>query len=131
MPEKNPNPLGAASSFLEQLVYAEIIWINVQCWPMLVLLKQEEQDAGRKSPLPVLCATVKLWAGVTPKCTPRLQNIQQKQNTKYLERESGKLNPNGMQNKSLQSTLLVILRNIISMCVMREKEINTIFSGLA
>lgn len=61
MPEKNPNPLGAASSFLEQLVYAEIIWINVQCWPMLVLLKQEEQDAGRKSPpLPVLCATVKL-----------------------------------------------------------------------
>lgn len=98
---------------------------------MLVLLKQEEQDAGRKSPpLSVLCATVKLWAGVTPKRTPRLQNTQQKQNTKYLERESGKLNPNGMQNKSLQSTLLVILRNIISMCDMGEKEINTIFSGL-
>lgn len=55
----------------------------------------------RKSPpLPILCAMVKLWAGVTPKCTPKLQNAQQKQNTKYLERESEKLNPNGMQNKS-------------------------------
>lgn len=47
MLEKNPNTLGAASSFLEQLVPAEIIWINAYCWPMLGLLKQEEQDASR------------------------------------------------------------------------------------
>lgn len=71
---------------------------------------------------------VKLWAGVTPKHTPRLQNAQQKQN-KYLERESGKLSLSGMQNKILQNILLVILRNIISMCDMGDEEITTIFSG--
>lgn len=101
---------------------------------MLVLLKQEEQDAARDKKIPtspIQCAMVKLWAGVTPKHTPRLQNAQQKQNIKYLVgREAGKLNPSGMQNKSLQNILSVILRNIISMCDTGDKEINTIFSGL-
>lgn len=100
---------------------------------MLVLLKQEEQDAGRDKKIPTSPCSVcngEVVSRSHTKMHPRLQNAQQKQNTKYLERGSGKLNPNGMQNKSLQSILLVILWNIISMCDMGEKEINMIFSGL-
>lgn len=86
---------------------------------------------GIRNPhITLLCVQWKLRAGVTPKHTPMLQNAQQKTKHQIYGKRVRKAHPSGMQNKSLQNILSVILRDIISMCDMGDKEMNTDFSGL-
>lgn len=100
---------------------------------MLVLLNQEEQDAGRDQKIPTSPCSVCSGEVVSRSHTKTHSNASKfpaKTKHQVFRNRVRKAHPSGMQNKSLQNILLVILRNIISMCEMGDKEINTDFSGL-